>query len=464
MTSPRTTSPITWGHASSSKGRRPANSPSAYYRSLGRSRVRVCRPVPAPWTLADLPQVGAARAGGPLPSATQRTARQRGRQVGGHRPRAEWTPRSDGHQHGERLLEQLDELLLRARDRAHRAQSPRSLRRLEQRLSGVGIHAPGRRATAPSSSRTAGARTGARAATSGCLYYDQSFGKALAVFDGVKGTGNHDAIYQYDALGPQRAGWGSAASRRGSPTASGAPAPAASPPSPSTPPSCGTAYEVRVAASLDDVAAAPVAARRHAARRRLPHRRPQTAGHGAHRESPSSSPCRSTTPGWADAGAARDAVGPRRPASARPGQSFMSADGANWTDLTDEAGFEQANVCLKAFVDSGGAADTRRPGRGGRRYGAAGRHGEVPWHLRDPAFSSGARSSSYRLDPQRQRSGEASASLRSRRGARRLELSANWPQREIHRHRPGLRRRREPAVDGVPRRSFECGSRPARPR
>ena len=36
-------------------------------------------------------------------------------------------------------------------------------------------------------------------------YYDVSFGKALAVFDGVEPADDYDAIYQYDALG--RSGW-----------------------------------------------------------------------------------------------------------------------------------------------------------------------------------------------------------------------------------------------------------------
>ena len=70
-------------------------------------------------------------------------------------------------------------------------------------------------------------------------YYDVSFGKALAVFDGVESVDDYDAIYQYDALG--RSGWiGAAAARaRGTRAASPAPVPATSPRSRSTPPSRG---------------------------------------------------------------------------------------------------------------------------------------------------------------------------------------------------------------------------------
>ena len=90
-------------------------------------------------------------------------------------------------------------------------------------------------------------------------YYDQSFGRALAVFDGVKGTGNHDAIYQYDALG--RSAWlglgGEQAwyANRFRCAGSGRVTAVSF-----YTPVVGTAYEVRVAGSLDDVAAAPVAA------------------------------------------------------------------------------------------------------------------------------------------------------------------------------------------------------------
>ena len=62
-----------------------------------------------------------------------------------------------------------------------------------------------RPATAPSSSRTAGGPTSATPGYFWLSYYDASFGDALAVFGGVEGVGNYDAIYQYDALG--RSGW-----------------------------------------------------------------------------------------------------------------------------------------------------------------------------------------------------------------------------------------------------------------
>ncbi|WP_230741477.1 lectin like domain-containing protein [Methanooceanicella nereidis] len=38
-------------------------------------------------------------------------------------------------------------------------------------------------------------------------------------------------------------------------------------------------------------------------------------------------------------------------ATADPGQSYISPDGSDWTDLTDHSGYEEANVCLKAFTE-----------------------------------------------------------------------------------------------------------------
>ncbi len=37
-------------------------------------------------------------------------------------------------------------------------------------------------------------------------------------------------------------------------------------------------------------------------------------------------------------------------ATAQPGQSYISQTGTNWTDLTTFAGYENANVCLKAYA------------------------------------------------------------------------------------------------------------------
>jgi hypothetical protein len=97
---------------------------------------------------------------------------------------------------------------------------------------------------------------------------------------------------------------------------------------------------------------------------------------------------RVTTPGWGRP------VPVERPSAliaprARAGQSYVSADGSSWSDLTSLEGLAQANVCLKAFVDSAGAGDTSPPrvdvSGGAVRRGAVAR---VPWRLEDPAFSS----------------------------------------------------------------------------
>lgn len=219
-------------------------------------------------------------------------------------------------------------------------------------------------------------------------YYDVSFGKTLAVFDGVESAHNHDAVYQYDALG--RSGWtrvgdtGTAwfADRftcAGSGVVSAAsfytPVP-------------DTTYEVRVAATLQGVSAAPIAAAGtlavagyHTVDLAQPVR--VTAGRDF------VVAVRVTTPKWLDpipVEAPSAYIAPR----ARAGQSYVSADGAAWTDLTRQKGLSQANVCLKAFVDDpSGRGDTRSPQvtvRGGTfRPGA---RVAVRWRLTDPAFSS----------------------------------------------------------------------------
>jgi len=40
-------------------------------------------------------------------------------------------------------------------------------------------------------------------------------------------------------------------------------------------------------------------------------------------------------------------------ADASANQSFISADGTEWNDLTKESGWEKANVCIKAFGTPG---------------------------------------------------------------------------------------------------------------
>ena len=220
-------------------------------------------------------------------------------------------------------------------------------------------------------------------------YYDTGFGAQLAVFDGVEPVDDHDAIYQYDALG--RSDWlglgGEDAwfanrfrcAGSGSVTAVSFYTPAP-----------GAAYEVRVAGSLGGLRAAPVVAAG------------TMAAPGYHtvdlaRAVPVLSGRRFviavhvTTPGW------DRPVPVERPTAyvlprALPGQSYVSADGTGWTDLTTRTGPGYrglTNVCLKAFVDTSGPGDRRAP----RVTVAAtsvrqGERATVHWTLTDPAFSS----------------------------------------------------------------------------
>jgi C1A family cysteine protease len=219
-------------------------------------------------------------------------------------------------------------------------------------------------------------------------YYDVSFGKGLAVFDGVAKASDHDAVYQYDALG--RSMWigdggGETAwfANRFSCAGTGdvtavsfyTPVP-------------GASYEVRVAGTLDGTGESVPAASGtiavagyHTVRLQQP--APVTAG-GSFVVA-----VRVTTPGWQDpipVEAPSGLIAPR----AGAGQSYVSADGAAWTDLTLRDGFSQANVCLKAFVDDpSGEGDTGRPlvlVHGGKSRPGATAH--VAWRLTDPAFSS----------------------------------------------------------------------------
>ena len=219
-------------------------------------------------------------------------------------------------------------------------------------------------------------------------YYDKSFGKTLAVFDGVAKADDHDAVYQYDALG--RSGWtrdgdaGSAWFANRFTCAGTGDVTAVS----FYTPVSGTSYEVRVAGTLPGVGEATPAASgtiavagyhtvdlQHAAR--------VTAG-GSFVVA-----VRVATPGWYDPVPVEqpsDFIAPR----ARAGQSYVSADGASWTDLTERRGLSQANVCLKAFVDDpSGKGDTGLPQtlvQGGMFRPGATVH--VGWRLTDPAFSS----------------------------------------------------------------------------
>ena len=219
-------------------------------------------------------------------------------------------------------------------------------------------------------------------------YYDRAFGTTLAVFEGVAGAGNHDAIYQHDALGWSRSiGFGTTtawfAARYtsggdGSVTAASFYTPAP-----------GATYEVRVAPSLAEVAAAPIAGQGT-----IPvggyHTVKLTAPAAVTDGSDFVVAVRLTTPG------SRTPIPVEHPTSllaprAAAGRSFVSRDGVAWTDLRARHGFASSDVCLKAFVDSADAGDeasprvrlqpaTASPGAGAR----------VRFTLTDPAFSSGS--------------------------------------------------------------------------
>jgi len=217
-------------------------------------------------------------------------------------------------------------------------------------------------------------------------YYDAAFGDALAVFDGVEAAGNYDAIYQYDALG--RSAWIGVggeqawyASRFRCVGSGKVTAVSFYTPVP------GTTYEVRVAGSVQGIAAAPAAASGTV---------PVGGYHTVRLDQPARvaagdmfvAAVRVTTPGWTSpvpVEAPSSLINPR----ARAGQSYLSADGVSWADLTSRKGLAKANVCLKAFVDAAGAGDSAPP-----RVDVAGgvvRRGRpisIRWKLTDPVFSS----------------------------------------------------------------------------
>ena len=189
----------------------------------------------------------------------------------------------------------------------------------------------------------------------------------------------------------------------------------------------GAAYEVRVAGSVADIASAPAVAT-------------GTVAVGGYHTVPLEQPAavtagrvfvvavRVTAPGWArpvPVERTSELIAPR----AGAGQSYVSADGASWKDLTALAGLSHADVCLKAFVDAPGAGDTQPPcvdvDGGVVRRGAT---AAVRWRLSDPAFSSA--SAIVVLKVRDARGGvrrEATAPGRRGGRARHLELRATWP-------------------------------------
>ena len=110
------------------------------------------------------------------------------------------------------------------------------------------------------------------------------------MFDGVESADDYDAIYQYDALG--RSGWIGAgggeqawyASRFTCAGSGDVAAVSFYTPVP------GTAYEVRVAGSVQGIAVGAGGRRGHGRRRRLPHHPPRAAGGGDGRATSSSPP------------------------------------------------------------------------------------------------------------------------------------------------------------------------------
>ena len=219
-------------------------------------------------------------------------------------------------------------------------------------------------------------------------YYDRSLGAQLAVFNGVEGAANYDAIYQHDALGwsksigfQSRTAWFAARYTSGGDGSVTAASFYTQKP--------GASYEVRVAPSLDEVAAAPVAGAGtlavggyHTVRLTTPV--PVTTGAdfvvavlltapGSLTPIPVEHPSRLLVP---------------RAAAAR---SFISRDGSTWTDIRRRSGYGSSDVCLKAFVDSAGGGDGAAP-RVALEGARAGRGGgvRVRFTLTDPAFSSGS--------------------------------------------------------------------------
>ena len=219
-------------------------------------------------------------------------------------------------------------------------------------------------------------------------YYDRSFGTTLTVFDGAAPAENHDAIYQHDALGWSGSiGYGSTTAWFAARYTSGGDGSVTAASFYTAKP--GATYEVRVAPSLAEVAAAPVAG-------------VGTVDVGGYHTVTLTTPIavttgsdfviavRLTTPGTRTPIPVEHPTGllAPRPAVRR---SFISRDGVAWKDLRTRSGFGSSDVCLKAFVDAAAGGDvapprvvlepsSARPGAGAR----------VQFTLSDPAFSAGS--------------------------------------------------------------------------
>ncbi len=219
-------------------------------------------------------------------------------------------------------------------------------------------------------------------------YHDASFGSELAVVSGTESALNYDAVYQHDPLAwttslgfADDTAW--FANRFRCAGAGAVQAVSFYAPSP------GCAYEVRVAGTVEGLAAAPVAAAGSLAvggyrTVRLSRVFPVAVGDRF------TVAVRLTAPGSKRPIAVESPSKLTAPSAAR-GQSFVSADGVAWTDLTTMSGFSQSNVCLKAFVDSRGTLDTRAPmTRLGDLAVAYGDTAAVAFTVTDSPFSSGS--------------------------------------------------------------------------
>ena len=220
-------------------------------------------------------------------------------------------------------------------------------------------------------------------------YYDRSFGTTLAVFDGVEGAANHDAIYQHDALGWSKSiGYQSTTAWFAARYTSGGDGSVTAVSLYTAKP--GATYEVRVAPALGRRRGGAGGRQRHTRRRRLSHRRPDHPGGGdgrrrlRRRRPPDDAglPCAHPrrAPDQAAGTPRRLLGGPSSAATARRGQ-----------DLRTKPGFANSDVCLKAFVDSAGAGDSAAPRvrlePATARCSAGAR---IRFTLTDPAFSSGS--------------------------------------------------------------------------
>lgn len=219
-------------------------------------------------------------------------------------------------------------------------------------------------------------------------YHDRSLGTTLTVFNGVESAANHDAIYQHDALGWSKSiGYQSTAAWFAARYTSGGDGSVTAASFYTAKP--GATYEVRVAPSLDGIAAAPAAGSGTLAvggyhTVDLAEPVPVTAG------ADFVVAVRLTTPG---SKTPIPVEHPTKLLSPRPavGRSLISQDGVDWKDLRSKAGFASSDVCLKAFVDSAGGRDTKAPRV--RLEPASARRGagvRVRFTLTDPAFSGGS--------------------------------------------------------------------------